>query len=395
MKILIEYADCWQTSFLEPCKSNEKKMERKFVATFLKRGEKNTPITKSTVMGVLNRLVGEQRKLEQVRKDKANYYFSEIEKVITFSLNGSETSTKELVRLTNKSNNRPAKSTYLGVLSDDNPWFFSDVSKKLWSVLFLDTPGLFDFILGKPLVDFNVDCYPNNLRSRIDVICGNKNDAGVVFKSIERRHRDIKYRVDKKALSIDIFMKKAASKPPITAEKKEIYQRKLRQQEQEALDLNAELELLKTDTETLAFERKLQSVVKVLAKRYPDCEYWKNGCIYPMSLYAAALYIQGENLRRDGLNVGFLVNPKGLVKIQGFSPRGFNGVRDWLNPMTGRRKIAVGSPCSIRKQSGKLQIDIPLDEDKAIDLKSKIDCAGVSSFYLGKKGLAYVSQITI
>ena len=393
MQILIEYEDCWQTSFLEPAKENEKK--RKFVATTEKRGETNTPITKNTVMGVLNRLVGEQRKLHQARKDKANYYFSEIEKVITFSLNGSETTTQELVLLTNKSSDRPSQSNYLGVLEDDNPWFFSAVAQKLWGILFLDIPGIIEFILGKPFVDYDVDSGPRNLRSRISVISNSKTEAGAVLKSMDRMHRDIKSRVEKKAQAIQVFKKKSASKPPVTAIQYEKYQTRLIKHEQDSLDLNAELELLKTDSETLAFERKLQAVVKLLVNRYPDCKYWKDGRIYPMRFYAAALYIQGDNLKRDGLDIDFLVNKKQVIQIKGFSRRGFNGVRDWLNPMTGKRKKAVGSPCSIRKQSGKLQIDFPLDEAKAIELKNMIDCAGVSSFYLGKKGLAYVSKITI
>ena len=40
-------------------------------------------------------------------------------------------------------------------------------------------------------------------------------------------------------------------------------------------------------------------------------------------------------------------------------------------------------------------IELPLEKDKARELESMINNAGVSSFYLGKKGLAYVSEIRV
>ena len=45
------------------------------------------------------------------------------------------------------------------------------------------------------------------------------------------------------------------------------------------------------------------------------------------------------------------------------------------------------------KASGKLEIKIDIERDKAKEIKSLIENAGVSSFYLGKKGLAYVTNI--
>ncbi|MDZ7906153.1 MAG: type I-Fv CRISPR-associated protein Cas5fv [Cypionkella sp.] len=135
-------------------------------------------------------------------------------------------------------------------------------------------------------------------------------------------------------------------------------------------------------------------------------EYCKNGVIYPMALYSAALYLQAERLLEQGRGLSFLRNKKGDVQIQGFSKRGFNGVRDWLNTMAGKRKKTVGTPCLVQKHSGKLEIELVLDkqEDKgkhyrdisrAEELFMLIENAGVSAFYLGKKGLAYVSKIRV
>jgi len=105
------------------------------------------------------------------------------------------------------------------------------------------------------------------------------------------------------------------------------------------------------------------------------------------------LYLQAEHLNKVKNDLDFMKDKNGEISIQGFSKRAFNGKRDWLNPMTGKRKKAVGSPCYIQKQSGCLKITIDIDREKAKELKRLIENAGVSSFYLGKKGLAYVTDI--
>ena len=46
------------------------------------------------------------------------------------------------------------------------------------------------------------------------------------------------------------------------------------------------------------------------------------------------------------------------------------------------------------KASGTLEIILNISRDKAKEIKNMIDNAGVSSFYLGKKGLAYVTSIS-
>jgi hypothetical protein len=47
------------------------------------------------------------------------------------------------------------------------------------------------------------------------------------------------------------------------------------------------------------------------------------------------------------------------------------------------------------KASGQLEINLDIDKDKAREIKTMIDNAGVSSFYFGKKGLAFVSDIRV
>lgn len=161
----------------------------------------------------------------------------------------------------------------------------------------------------------------------------------------------------------------------------------------ELLELRNKLEQIEIDTEINEQDKKITAVVDFLSDKYPGNVYLTNEVIYPMSLYAAALYLQAERLYHENNDIEFIRNNNGEIYIQGFSKRGFNGIRDWLNPMTGKRKKAVGTPCVVQKQSGVMDIILDVDRDRAIKIKDDIENAGVSSFYLGKKGLAYVTNI--
>ena len=94
--------------------------------------------------------------------------------------------------------------------------------------------------------------------------------------------------------------------------------------------------------------------------------------------------------------------------IAGVSKRLFTK-KDFMNRFTsGERKKIFGNPyiaksfkegegqvtSMLTKANGSLEIIIDIPRDEAKQLKSLIENAGVSSFYLGKKGLAYVRNIS-
>jgi hypothetical protein len=72
-----------------------------------------------------------------------------------------------------------------------------------------------------------------------------------------------------------------------------------------------------------------------------------------------------------------------------------NQKRIWGNPyMLKKRVKGEGETVSLlTKASGVLEINLNIDRARAEQIKQQIENAGVSSFYLGKKGLAYVSDI--
>ncbi len=88
MKIIIKYDSSWRNSFLDGS-NNEPlpKKGRNFIAsmTELKKPENylSRPVSKDTVMGILNRLIGDKRKLYQSRQEP-NYYFADLEDLISF-----------------------------------------------------------------------------------------------------------------------------------------------------------------------------------------------------------------------------------------------------------------------------------------------------------------------
>jgi len=402
MKISIDYDSCWQTSFLsgDPNKPISKKNnERKFIATTKTRGEKPTPITNDTVYGILCRILGDQRKLYQA-KQSDNYFLHDLEDKISWQLVKRKTqTTTELMYLTNKSDDRCGQSTWLGVLPDNIPWFFSDEAPLLWSVLFFSKEQLLDFILQeKAHMVSAVNCKPTTLIARINELTDSKSSEGAILKTKVKILSEKDIEIDKKNIAITKHKEKISSSRSKTKAQEQKGLEKLDNLKKELQELKKEKKDIEINDEIMVFNDKLTKVTAFLSSKYPNKkkkgeEYCKEGVTYPSSLYSAALYLQAERLLNSNVNIDFVKNKKGDIQIQGFSKRGFNGVRDWLNSMTGNKKKAVGTPCQVNKQSGRLEIEIDIDKTKGKEIVQMIENAGVSSFYLGKKGLAYVSKI--
>ncbi|WP_354622582.1 type I-Fv CRISPR-associated protein Cas5fv [Psychromonas sp. MME2] len=353
MRITIEYDSCWQTGFLNgnPNKPiSKKENDRAFVATSKTRGEKFQPITLDTVLGVLSRLIGDQRKLYQAKN--SDFYFDDIQNKINWLEHDNQShKVEELMYLVNKSDDRCAQSSYLGVLEDDNPWFFSKNSHYLWSILFLTKHELINFILSKKMNGIGcVSCDPKSLISRINAISDSKSDLGAVLKTNDRLIQEHEFIINKKCEAVEKFNNKVKINPPKTPAQESKSQSQLMKLLSELNDAKNDLKVLVNDPLANEADTKLNTVISFLSQKFPDEkklgeEYCKNGVIYPTSLYSAALYLQAEYLLKNGHESSFLLNSKGEIQIQGFSKRGFNGVRDWLNAMTGKRKKSVESCC--------------------------------------------------
>ena len=149
----------------------------------------------------------------------------------------------------------------------------------------------------------------------------------------------------------------------------------------------------------------VKEALDFLQSKFDDVNYLNAKEQLPLiSLYASALYLQIERLSKRYDLTNALTKSGGL---SGISKRGFTK-KDFMDRYTtGSKKLIWGNPYLLKekkkgegevvsilsKASGQLIINLNISKDQARDLEEKIENAGVSSFYLGKKGLAYVTDI--
>ncbi len=340
MRIQIEYESSWRNSFLNG--SNNEPLPRngrdfigsmttlKKEGNFIKRD-----ITKDTVMGVLNRLIGEQRKLYQARQDPC-YYFADIEAILNQEhindLPHKQITNNELVYIRNVSGNTDQKA-FTGMIKAQDTWLASLFSNEFWSILWLNTEDLLEFILNE---DFNI----------------------------------------------------SHSKPIL-----------------EPLSILSRLENI--DKSKAGISERLELARLYLSQKYPNFSPKEKKGVYDiLPFYCSALYLQLERLSLLHDVSSIRAARGGLTGIShnGFTPK---NLMDRFT--TGGQKILWGNPyilkerkkgegeitSTLTKASGTLEITLDITKEKAKELAQLIENAGVSAFYLGKKGLAYVSDIKI
>ena len=347
MRITIQYEASWRNSFLDGS-NNEPlpKNGREFIGSMTKLKERKNDlhanfikrdISIDTVMGILNRLIGDQRKLYQSRLAE-NYFFADIEKKVTFAdLHDKSTPLNaEIVYIRNITGSTD-QNAFTGMIKSNHSAFNSDFSRELWGVLWLKFDQLLNFIKDE---------------------------------------------------SLDATLDNTVSLDPTTVLNQSILLDELKLMEFDELSKNV--------VEKLDIVHPGQSYVEAQEK------------LKPIRIYAAALYIQLHRLGKR-FDISNACNRRGSsVYVFGYSKRGFNGARDFMkNFITGEEKPIWGNPYILKerrkgegevtsmltKANGTLEINLDITQEKAEQFKSMIDAAGVSSFYLGKKGLAYVDSI--
>jgi len=341
MRITIEYESSWRNSFLDGSNNEPLPQKgRKFIGsmTELKRSENylQRAITKDTVMGILNRLIGEQAKLYQARQ-REDYYFSEIEDSLKDSdIVDKSIITDEMVYIRNMLGSYDQNS-FSGMVTLDDPAFNSNFSTELWGVLWLGLDDLLRFILNE---DFKV--------------------------LLE------------------------ASANPLTISNR--FEQLNNKKEYKDLDVNSQI----------------NKVLEVFNKFFPDVNYLsKSDKISVINLYCSAIYLQIERLKYKGFNVEKILSSQG--NLSGISKKNFTK-KDFMSKYVTGGKKPIWGGAYLRKErikgkgeivyvltkaSGELVINLNIPRELAIDLAEKIENAGVSSFYIGKKGLAYVTDIRI
>lgn len=338
MQIIVEYESSWRNSFLDGSNNEPPpKGGREFVGSMRKlETDANyieRSVTKDTVMGILNRLIGDPRKLYQSRASQ-DYYFAEIEKAVTFQDKPSATS-EEIIYLRNLNGNTDQNS-FTGMIKATNPAFMSDYSAEFWGVLALTPEQLCDFILNdKPISDFDI-----------------------------------------KPIELD----------PIAI-----------------LNRFTSIGKLKPVEDSGDFLAARQALSEVFEKYKP---LNAKGKVLLSSMYCSALYLQLQRLQSRYDMESAKAKRGG---ISGISHNGVSG-KDFMKAYTtGKGKLIYGNPYiksvfvkgegkttnKLKKVSGVLVINLDIALETAQDLINKINTASVMTFYVGKKGLAWVSNITV
>lgn len=338
MKITIKYESSWRNSFLdgsnnEPLPKTSKGVGRSFIGsmTSLKKAENFIPreVTLDTVMGVLNRLIGDQRKLYQSRTQQP-YYFEGIEPLVSF-VDKTDCISHEMTYIRNITGSTDQNS-YTGMVKVSDPVFSSDYTAEFWGVLALDITALCDFIVHGTAVESSLEANPLVLIERLEEI--NK------LKPVEN-----------------------------------------------AGDVNAAYLELKGAFEKFNGLNRKEEVL-------------------PVSLYCSGLYLQMKRLSQKYDMSTAQTKTGGISGISnnGFTKKDFmnryttgDKKKIWGNPYIRKERIkGIGEVTSLMtKASGTLEIELSLERSEARKLEAMINDAGVSSFYLGKKGLAYVSDIRV
>jgi Cas5fv helical domain len=336
MKISIEYEASWRNSFLDGDNNNPlPKGGREYLGSMTTLKKENNfiqrKVTIDTVMGLLNRLIGDQRKLYQTRAKQGShsYFFEDIESKVSFEDKSSLTNEIVYVRNMNGSEDQ---NSFTGMIKGDDPIFNSDYSPELWGVLGLDFESLCNFIIKPRAISDRISLDPITIISKLEELD------------------------ELKAVSNDDAVNAAL------------------------IELN---------------------------KQFVDAEYLdKKGMIKPVMFYCASLYLQLNKLA-ERYDVSSAKTKAG--GLSGISKRGFTKKDFMVRYTTGRKKMLWGNPymkkekikgmgeviSMLTKASGQIEITIDVEKEKAQEIETLIENAGVSAFYLGKKGLAYVSKIRI
>jgi hypothetical protein len=348
MKILIEYESTWRNSFLDgDNKSPLPKDGRKFVAASSSLNDraradsfKEAKPSMQTILGILSRLIGDQRKLYQ-SQSSSSYYFKNFEDSISFL--DSPLVSNEIVFIRNMTGSFDRES-YTGVINTNHWLFNSPYSDELWGLAFLDLKFLLDFINNDKKFESQVELDPRIIVDRFNN-----------FKSIS-----------------------------IT---------KLAETEVDNKCLLGAVGVLHNEKVNV----QLKSHFPTMQKVFSDIEYIKSEKVDIRALYCSALYLKLTRLHEAGAKI--------FGNIKGFSVAGMTP-KDFMSCFTKGKKMVYGNPylkkgwggeeaSKLTKASGQLEITIDVDRKKAQEIKDLIENAGVSAFYLGKKGLAYVSDIRL
>ena len=131
---------------------------------------KKRQVTLDTVMGILNRVIGDQRKLYQSRSAD-DYYFKDIDYLdsdkVLFKDKAVETNEMTYIRNITGSTDQ---NSFTGSIKSNDLMFSSDYSAEFWGVLALDFEALCQFIVLKNKVKVVIEADPVSIISKLELL---------------------------------------------------------------------------------------------------------------------------------------------------------------------------------------------------------------------------------
>jgi hypothetical protein len=351
MKIVISYTSAWENSFLDGDIESHFNKTRTYVGSIQAGFDtyKKVTTTKETVIGIVNRLIGEQRRLFQARQDP-KYYFRDMESNITFQ--ETQTSVSDEVAFLRNLNESYDQGVLCGVKRDEvNPIFSEQYKDRLWGILEYTAEELLAFL-----------CNGTEFTKTFHTC-----DRVAICEMLDKQVGKNLYRGDKIKLTPE--------------------------QQSQALDaiISKHRLLEKSD-----FVREGEVI--------EDSDIAKKvnfGTMVFCSLNLMIQKLKDEPDFKRGLSAKG--NLSGLSR-RSVTPKDFMGA-------CGDKKRIIGNPTCykgfevqedgtkkkvtryLKKKNGKITIMLDIDKDKAKELKEMIENAGVNCFVVGKKGLAFVENI--
>lgn len=146
-------------------------------------------------------------------------------------------------------------------------------------------------------------------------------------------------------------------------------------------------------------EDQICCMFDTLKNKFPKTKYQSKDvnkysvfCLSAMFLCAEHLVGQGHKETGVKWNKGGGIGPRGATPKEFFSAitNGRNTVITFPMDDNWKRKTK-----KIEKPTGQLEITIDISKERAQEIKSMIESANVGCFSVGKKGLAYLSHISI
>ncbi|MFB6349946.1 type I-Fv CRISPR-associated protein Cas5fv [Moraxella sp. ZJ142] len=288
-------------------------------------------VTIDTVMGILNRLIGDQAKLYQARA-REDYFFADIEPKVSFE-DKPLVRSQEIVRLQNLTG-ATDKNLFTGMIKANHPFLKSKWSQAFWNILALDVPELLAFILGDGdavnRVEQNITLDPLVLTSRLEEIAK--------IKSFEPTE-------DSEKASELLSQKFENYKPYDSKDKQRVLPLY-------CSALYLQLSHLENEHDLSAIKAPRGGIRGISNNTITPRDFMQQFTTGGAKLVYGGPYLKESFVAGEGK------------------------VREVLD-----------------KCSGELLINIDVDDKKAEQIKQMIENAGVGCFYVGKKGLAYVASI--